>query len=148
MISPSPSDRASSPLSQYSWNVVDEWSPAAYNREHSYERHQVRAPMSSIQPQVSPYHPPWEQTEVQLSPQAVYDSAHRPSQPILRSESLPTPLPYISTNQQSMRLASTVAAPVNSDPSAFRGDYSSFSTPTIEMALFCLTIQREMLRSH
>lgn len=40
-LSPSPSDRASSPVSQYSWNVVDEWSPAAFDREHYYDRRQV-----------------------------------------------------------------------------------------------------------
>jgi len=62
-ISPSLSDRASSPVSQYFWNLVDEWSSAAYNREHSYESHQLRAPIPFIQPQFSPFHRPCEETE-------------------------------------------------------------------------------------
>ncbi len=43
-ISPSPSDRASSPASQYSWRVIDEWSLAAFNGECSYEKQQVKVP--------------------------------------------------------------------------------------------------------
>lgn len=37
-IPPSPSDRVSSPVSKYSWNVLDEWSLAVIDREHSNER--------------------------------------------------------------------------------------------------------------
>ncbi|XP_067280639.1 uncharacterized protein [Pseudorasbora parva] len=133
MISPSLSDRVSSPLSQYSWNVVDEWSSAAFNRERSYERQlvKVRVPMPSTQSQSSPYHRPWEETEVQSSPQTVCNAARRSSQPMLRSESLSMPRPLSFTTRQSLQLASTAAAPVNSDLSFHRGDYSSFPTPTV-----------------
>ncbi|KAI2646049.1 Gag-Pro-Pol polyprotein [Labeo rohita] len=135
-ISPSPYDTASSSVSQHSWHVVDEWSSAAFDREHSYERQQVRAPSQSEAPlpsaqpaQFSPFHRPWEETESQSSPQTVINASHRPSQPLVHSESLPTPLPYPSTIRQSLQLADTVAAPVTSVPSFDKGDYSSLPTP-------------------
>ncbi|RXN11540.1 guanine nucleotide-binding subunit alpha-12 isoform X2 [Labeo rohita] len=135
-ISPSPYDTASSSVSQHSWHVVDEWSSAAFDREHSYERQQVRAPSQSEAPlpsaqpaQFSPFHRPWEETESQSSPQTVINTSHRPSQPLVHSESLPTPLPYPSTIRQSLQLADTVAAPVTSVPSFDKGDYSSLPTP-------------------
>ncbi len=85
-ISPSPSDRASSPASQYSWRVIDEWSLAAFNGECSYEKQQVkvpsqfRAPMPSIQSaQFSPFHRPWEETGFQSSPQTVVNTSDRPN---------------------------------------------------------------------
>ncbi|KAL0153645.1 hypothetical protein M9458_051010 [Cirrhinus mrigala] len=135
-ISPSPYDRAFSPVSQYSWHVVDEWSSATFNREHSDKRQQVRAPSQSKAPlpsaqpaQFSPFHRPWEESESQSSPQTVINTSHRPSQPLVHSESLPTPLPYSSTIRQSLQLADTVAAPVTSVPSFHEGDYSSLPTP-------------------
>ncbi|RXN10472.1 islet cell autoantigen 1-like protein [Labeo rohita] len=135
-ISPSPYDTASSSVSQHSWHVVDEWSSAAFDREHSYERQQVRAPSQSEAPlpsaqpaQFSPFHRPWEETESQSSPQTVINASHRRSQPLVHSESLPTPLPYPSTIRQSLQLADTVAAPVISVPSFDKGDYSSLPTP-------------------
>ncbi|KAL0186475.1 hypothetical protein M9458_018145, partial [Cirrhinus mrigala] len=78
--------------------------------------------------QFSPFHRPWQETESQSSPQTVINTSHRPSQPLVHSESLPTPLPYSSIIRQSLQLADTVAAPVTSVPSFDKGDYSSFPT--------------------
>lgn len=111
--SSSPSDKASSPVSQYSWNVVDEWSPAAFNMEHYYDRRQVGLPTQSSTPAPpnhpslsSPYHRPWEKNEIQSPPPTVGNIPHQPYQPILHSGSLPTPLPPLSTSRQPLQMTS------------------------------------------
>ncbi|XP_067218788.1 uncharacterized protein [Chanodichthys erythropterus] len=133
---PSPSERASSPVSQYSWNVVDEWSPAAFDMEHYYDRRQVGLPTQSSTPAPpnhpslsSPYHRPWEENEIQSPPPTIGNIPHQPSQPILHSGSLPTSLPHLSTSRQPLQMTSTVAAPVRSDLFPKGGDYSSLPIP-------------------
>lgn len=88
--------------------------------------------MPSTQPaQFSPFHRPWEETGIQSSPQTVVNTSHRSYQPLVSSESLPTPFPHSSTTRKSLPLASTIAAltPVTSIPSSHKEDYSSLPTP-------------------
>ncbi len=84
--------------------------------------------MPSTQPaQFLQFHRPWEETGFQSSPHVV-NTSDRPNQTLVRSESIPTPLPYSSTTRQSLQLASTIATPVTSVSSSHKEKYSSLPT--------------------